>query len=256
MNYIDDASTAFGTQARVERDFLRQVFGWMFLALALTTGVAVLFHNGSTAAWIYDHPTLFYIALFGQLGLVFGLRAMLVSQRVSTQLAAFMFFLYAALTGAVFSVLLDAYTTDSVIGAFAGACGVFAGMAVIGYTTNADLSRFGPVLFGALIGIIAASFVYIFVGGHALNLIIGYLGVIIFSGLTAYDMQMLKRLRSGQPMNARFGGLGRRGGGGRTMAIADSSASAEKLAILGALWLYLDFINLFISLLRIFGNQR
>ena len=120
-----------------------------------------------------------------------------------------MFFLYAALTGAVFSVLLDAYTTESVIGAFGGACGVFAGMAMIGYTTNADLSRFGPVLFGALIGIIAASFVYIFVGGHALNLIIGYLGVIIFSGLTAYDMQMLKRLRSGQPMNARFGGLGR-----------------------------------------------
>jgi hypothetical protein len=224
-----DASTAVGTQAQVERDFLRQVFAWMFLALALTTGVAILFHNGSTEAWIANHPTLFYIALFGQLGFVFGLRFMLVSQRVSTQVAAFTFFLYAALTG------------------------VFAGMALLGYTTKTDLTRFGPILFGALIGVIAASFVYIFVGGQTLNLIIGYLGVIIFSGLTAYDMQMLKRLRSGGSIGTRFGGFGR---GGASVAIGDGSASAEKLAIFGALWLYLDFINLFISLLRIFGNQR
>jgi FtsH-binding integral membrane protein len=252
-----DASTAFGTEARVQRDFLRQVFAWMFRALALTTAVAIVFHTGSTAVWIYTHPTIFYIALFGQLGFVIALRFMLVSQRVSTQVAAFAFFLYAALTGAVFSVLLDAYTTDSVIGAFAGACGVFAGMAVLGYTTKADLSRFGPVLFGALIGIVAASFVYVFVGGHALNLIIGYLGVIIFSALTAYDMQMLKTLRSGGSISTRFGGFGRRGGrGGQTVSFAEGGASAEKLAIFGALWLYLDFINLFISLLRIFGNQR
>jgi len=248
-----DASTAVGTQAQVERDFLRQVFAWMFLALALTTGVAILFHNGSTEAWIANHPTLFYIALFGQLGFVFALRFMLVSQRVSTQVAAFMFFLYAALTGVVFSVLLDVYKTASVVGAFGGACGVFAGMALLGYTTKTDLTRFGPILFGALIGVIAASFVYIVVGGQTLNLIIGYLGVIIFSGLTAYDMQMLKRLRSGGSIGTRFGGFGR---GGASVAIGDSSASAEKLAIFGALWLYLDFINLFISLLRIFGNQR
>ena len=247
-----DASTAFGTEAQVQRDFLRQVFAWMFLALALTTGVAILFHNGSTAAWIYTHPTLFYVALFAQLGFVFALRFMLVSQRVSTQVAAFVFFLYAALTGAVFSVLLDAYTTDSVVGAFAGACGVFAGMALIGYTTKTDLSRFGPILFGALIGIVAASFVFIFVGGQTLNLLIGYAGVVLFSALTAYDMQMLKKLRAGGAISGRFGGFGR---GGRTISFADG-ASAEKLAIFGALWLYLDFINLFISLLRIFGGAR
>jgi uncharacterized protein len=252
VQMYDPASAAFGSQARVEHDFLRQVFAWMFLALALTTGVAIWFHTHSSLVWVADHPTLFYVALFAQLGLVIALQFMLFSQRVSAQLAAFMFFVYAALTGAVFSILLDVYTTDSVVGAFAGACGVFAGMALLGYTTRADLSRFGPVLFGALIGIIVASFVYIFTGGQTLNLIIGFLGVIIFSGLTAYDIQMLKQLRSGGTVTRRLGAFG---GRGRGVSIADG-ASAEKLAILGALWLYLDFVNLFISLLRIFGNSR
>lgn len=258
-----DATTAFGADARVERDFLRQVFAWMFLALALTTGVAIWFHGHSTLVWVSDHPTLFYVALFAQLGFVFALRYVLVSARVSAQAAAFMFFVYAALTGAVFSILLDVYTTDSVIGAFAGACGVFAGMALLGYTTRTDLSRFGPILFAALIGMVVASVVFIFTGGQTLNLIIGFIGVIVFSGLTAYDIQMLKQLRSGGSVSTRFGGMGGRGGfgrrggvgGGGQMSLADG-ASSEKLAILGALWLYLDFINLFISLLRIFGNSR
>ncbi|MGD0196353.1 MAG: Bax inhibitor-1/YccA family protein [Solirubrobacteraceae bacterium] len=254
-----DASTAFGSDARVEHDFLRQVFAWMFLALALTTGVAVWFHSSSGLTWVANHPTLFYIALFAQLGFVFALRFILTSQRVSVQLAAFLFFVYAALTGAVFSILLDVYTTDSVVGAFAGACGVFAAMALLGYTTQADLSRFGPILFAALIGIVVASVVFIFTGGQTLNLIIGWLGVIVFSGLTAYDMQNLKQMRAGGGFGGRFGlggrGGGRGGYGGGQYALSDTQ-SAEKLAILGALWLYLDFINLFISLLRIFGNQR
>jgi uncharacterized protein len=255
-----DATTAFGSDARVEHDFLRQVFAWMFLALALTTGVAILFHNQATFNYLSQHQTLFYVAIFAQFGFVIALRFIIFSQRVSVQVAAFMFFVYAALTGAVFSILLDVYTTDSVVGAFGGACGVFGAMALLGYTTQMDLARFGPILFGALIGIVVASFVFIFVGGQTLNLIIGYVGVVLFSGLTAYDIQNLKKLRSGQPISGRmggFGGMGRgRGGGGRQMTLADSGASTEKLAIMGALWLYLDFINLFVSLLRIFGNQR
>jgi hypothetical protein len=227
----NDATTAFGSDARVEQDFLRQVFAWMFLALALTTGVAIWFHTHSTLVWVGNHPTLFYIALFAQLGFVIAIQALAFSQRVSAQAVAFMFFVYAALTGAVFSILLDVYTTDSVIGAFGGACGVFAGMALLGYTTHTDLARFGPILFGALIGMVVASFIFVFTGGQTLNLIIGFIGVIVFSGLTAYDIQMLKRLRAGGTIS-------------------------EKLAILGALWLYLDFINLFISLLRIFGGRR
>jgi FtsH-binding integral membrane protein len=230
------ASSAFGSDVVVERDFLRQVFAWMFLALALTTGIAIYFHQSHAALNFFArHTAVFYIALFGQLGLVFVLSGVLNSQRVSVRTAALLFFLYAGLTGVVFSILLDVYTTDSVVGAFAGAAGLFAGMALIGYTTSIDLSRFRGILYGALIGIVAASIAFVFTGGSTFNLIIGYLGVIVFSGLTAYDLQQLKTMRAQGFANAE---------------------SAEKLAIFGALRLYLDFINLFISLLRIFGGAR
>jgi FtsH-binding integral membrane protein len=231
-----EANTAFGTDVVVERDFLRQVFAWMFLALALTTGVAIWFHQSNAALnYFATHQTLFYVALFGQLGMVLVLRRLVASASVSVGVAAFVFFLYAGLTGLVFSILLDVYTTKSVVGAFAGATGVFGGMALVGYTTKTDLTRFRGILYGGLIGIVAASFAYIFVGGGTLNLVIGYAGVLIFSGLTAYDIQQIKAQRI------------------RGMA---SGASTEKLAIYGALRLYLDFINLFISLLRIFGGRR
>ena len=231
-----EASTAFGSDAAVERDFLRQVFAWMFLALALTTGIAIWFHQSSAALnYFASHTTVFYVALFGQLAMVFVLSRVLNSQRISVSVAALLFFLYAGLTGVVFSVLLDVYTTDSVVGAFAGAAGVFGGMALVGYTTKTDLSRFRGLLFGALIGLVVASVAFIFTGGATFNLIIGYAGVLIFSGLTAYDLQRLKAMRA--------------------QGFASTQA-AEKLAIFGALRLYLDFINLFISLLRIFGGGR
>ena len=155
--------------------------------------------------------------------------------RISAQVAALLFCLYAGLTGIVFAVLLEVYTTGSVVGAFAGATGVFGGMAVYGYTTKRDLTGLRPILFGALIGLIVASVVFAFTGGSTLNLIIGWAGVIIFSGLTAYDMQRIKQ-------------IGRSG-------MYDEN-TAQKLAIFGALALYLDFINLVISLLRIFGGGR
>jgi hypothetical protein len=232
-----EAATAFGSDdVVVERDFLRQVFAWMFLALALTTGVAIYFHqSNATLNYFESHKAIFYIALFGQLGMVFALSGVLNSQRVSVRVAALIFFLYAGLTGLVFSILLDVYTTNSIVGAFAGAAGVFAGMGAVGYTTKVDLSRFRGLLFGALTGLVAASIAFLFTGGGPFNLVLGYGGVLVFSGLTAYDMQSLKAMRSHGFANAE---------------------TAEKLAIFGALRLYLDFINLFISLLRIFGGAR
>jgi len=196
----------------------------------------VWFHQSDSALnYFASHRALFYVAIFGQLGMVIVLSRVLVSERVSVPAAALLFFLYAGLTGVVFSILLDVYTTDSVVGAFGGAAGVFAGMALVGYTTKTDLSKFRGLLFGALIGLIVASVVFIFTGGSTFNLIIGYLGVLVFSGLTAYDLQRLKAMRAQ--------GFG-------------NTQQAEKLAIFGALRLYLDFINLFISLLRIFGGAR
>jgi FtsH-binding integral membrane protein len=155
-------------------------------------------------------------------------------QRISASMAALLFCLYAGLTGVVFAVLFQVYTTGSVVGAFAGATGVFGGMAAYGFTTKRDLSGWGAMLFGALIGLIVASVVFAFVGGSTFNLIIGWGGVIIFAGLTAYDMQAIKRMG----------------------AEARDAEATQKLAIFGALRLYLDFINLVISLLRIFGGSR
>lgn len=216
-----------------ERGYLRQVFSWMILALAITTGVAVWFAASSNVVDYFDsHGAIFFIVLGLQLAMVFGLVGAI--NRISAQVAAILFCVYAALTGLTFSILLETYTTASVVGAFAGATGVFAGMAFYGYVTERDLSGWGAILFGALIGLIAASIVFIFVGGGAFNFILGCAGVVIFAGLTAYDMQKLKQ-------------IGAQGLSGDT---------EQKVAIFGALSLYLDFINLFISLLRIFGSRN
>jgi uncharacterized protein len=218
--------------AAVERTYLRQVFAWMLLGLALTTGVAIyLDSTADVLSYFEQHSGAFWILFIGQLVAVFALSWAI--QRISAQMAALLFCLYAGLTGVVFAVLFQVYTTGSVVAAFAGATGVFAGMAAYGYTTNRDLSSWGGILFGALIGLIVASVAFVFVGGSTFNLIIGWAGVIIFAGLTAYDMQAIKRIGA--------------------QAAGDSEAT-QKLAIFGALRLYLDFINLVISLLRIFGG--
>ena len=220
---------------RSEQSFLRDVFTWMFAALALSTGIAVWFHADHTfnQTYLQNHEGLFLIAIFAQLGLVVAISRAI--NRISARTAAVLFFLYAGLTGVVFSVILTEFTSGTVVGAFAGAAGVFGGMALWGYTTQRDLSGWGGLLFGALIGIVLASIVFVFVGGGTFNLILGWAGVIIFSGLTAYQMQGLKR-----QAQAGFG----------------NAAVAEKAVIIGALGLYLSFVNLFISLLRIFGGAR
>ncbi|HEY7631882.1 MAG TPA: Bax inhibitor-1/YccA family protein [Thermoleophilaceae bacterium] len=227
--HVETAPTA----VVVERNFLRQVFAWMLLALAITTGIAIWFHaTTGVVDYFNDHPGIFWVCLIAQLGMVFGLSFGI--NRISAQAAAILFCLYAALTGLTFSILLEVYTTSSIVGAFAGAAGVFGGMAIYGYTTERDLSGWGAILFGALIGLIVASIAFIFVGGSTFNLILGFAGVIIFAGLTAYDMQKLKEMSGAEGL---------------------TEDHEQKLAIFGALALYLDFINIFLSLLRIFGRN-
>jgi FtsH-binding integral membrane protein len=228
------AYQASSTTAAVERTYLRQVFAWMLLGLALTTAVAVYLSSANDVVdYFNQHGPALWILFIAQIGVVLGLSFAL--PRISANTAAVLFCIYAGLTGVTFAILFEVYTTGSVVAAFGGATGVFAGMAAYGYTTRRDLSSFRGILFGALIGLIVASIVYAFVGGSTLNLIIGFAGVVIFAGLTAYDMQKIKE-------------LGARGTG-------DAEAT-QKLAIFGALALYLDFINLVISLLRIFGGSR
>jgi FtsH-binding integral membrane protein len=226
---------AFGaTDVVAERVYLREVFGWMVLALAVTTGVAIYLSSSTRAInYFNDHPGVLIALFVAQIAMVLGLSVAL--PRLSVAAAATLFIVYAGLMGITFAILFQVYTTGSVVGAFAGATGVFTGMAAWGYFTKRDLTGLGPILFGALIGLIVASIAFIFIGGQTLNLIIGWAGVIIFAGLTAYDIQKIKQMR--------------------TQVVGDADTT-QKLAIFGALALYLDFINLVISLLRIFGNSR
>jgi uncharacterized protein len=220
--------------AAAERTFLRQVFAWMLLGLALTTGVAIyLASSNNVAQYFEDHSGSYWVLIIVQFGAVIGLTFLM--PRISANVASLLFCVYAGLTGIIFAILFEVYSSADIAFAFGGATGVFGGMALYGYVTKRDLSSWGGILFGALIGLIVASVVFIFVGGSTFNLVLGIFGVIIFAGLTAYDMQKIKEI----------------GAKGIT-----NGETAQKLAIFGALALYLDFINLVISLLRIFGGSR
>jgi hypothetical protein len=155
--------------------------------------------------------------------------------RLSFPLLALIFVLYSAVTGISLSYILLVYTSSSVLGCFISASVLFAVMAIAGYTTETDLTKFGSILMMALVGIIIASVVNFFLGSSQLDYIISFIGVALFIGLTAYDMQRLKRIAAG---------------------IEYGDASANKMVIMGALTLYLDFINLFIMLLRLFGGRK
>jgi hypothetical protein len=228
-----DRSIATQTSPAIERAFLRATFAWMFVGLGLTAGIAVWFSsNDALMEKVRTQPGWLIGAMVAQLAVVFGLAFMI--NRISASLATFLFVLYAALTGATFSIILGYYSTSSIAMAFAGATGVFGGMAVWGFATKRDLTGLAPILFGALIGFLVASIVFAFTGGSTFNLILGFAGVLIFAALTAYDVQKIKAYA----------------------ATAMDDESARKMAIFGALQLYLDFVNIFLSLLRIFGSNR
>jgi len=159
-------------------------------------------------------------------------------QRLSAPVLVLLFVIYSALNGITFSFILLTYTSGTVLACFLSAAAMFGLMAFMGYTTKQDLTKFGRILFMGLIGIIVASLINLFMGNSTLDYIISFIGVMIFTGLTAYDVQKLKNIGAG-------------------IQYADVPASdVKKVSILGALYLYLDFINLFLFLLRLFGGRR
>ncbi|HVD26817.1 MAG TPA: Bax inhibitor-1/YccA family protein [Gaiellaceae bacterium] len=217
-----------------ERSFLVRVMGWMFTGLAFTGVVAWAIGTSEDAvAWFDDHPWVFIALIVAQLVLVAGLAFRI--QNLSPQVAAAVFLGYAALNGVTFSMIFAVYTTASIAGAFFVTSAMFGALALFGWTTKRDLSSVGSIAFMALIGLILASVVNLFWANGTLYWITTYAGVAIFSALTAYDMQKIKEL------NVR----------GNTGTDAD-----KREAILGALALYLDFINLFLFILRIFGRSK
>jgi FtsH-binding integral membrane protein len=213
--------------------FLRRVFTWMFLGLLMTGVVAYLVGSSDSLLTSATENPLILIGIFAvQLGLVFTISGAI--NRLSPATALTLFFLYAAVNGVVFSFIFELYTEQSIFTTFLVTSAMFGALAAIGATTKTDLTKFGPILFAALIAFIIATVVNIFVASSGLYWITTYAGILIFAGLTAYDMQKLKNFAAGS---------------------ADE-VTQERAAIVGALTLYLDFVNLFLLLLRLFGSRR
>ena len=213
---------------------MRKVYVWMTLALAITgfTAYGVATSPGILQA-IYTNRILFWGLIIAEFALVFGVTAAI--NKLSLTTATLMFILYSVINGALLSSIFLIYTASSVAVVFFITAGTFGAMALIGYTTKTDRSSMGKILFMALIGMIIATVVNLFVKSDGLTTILSYVGVLIFVGLTAYDTQKIKNMLLEAP---------------------DASEAAQKMALLGALTLYLDFINLFIYLLRIFGKRE
>jgi hypothetical protein len=213
---------------------MRKVYLWMTLALVITGFTAYAVANSSAMInLIYSNSAVIWILFGAELLLVFGLSAAI--NRLSLTVATLMFVLYSVINGAVLSSIFFAYSIGSIATTFFITAGTFAAMSLYGYFTKADLTSWGKILIMALIGIIIATIVNIFVKSSGLDLIISYAGVLIFVGLTAYDTQKIKLMCQQAP---------------------DAGESMQKIALLGALSLYLDFINLFIYLLRILGRRE
>jgi FtsH-binding integral membrane protein len=213
---------------------LKSVYLQMAAALSIT-GLVAYFLSQSMDFWYFmsENPPFIWIILIAQIGVVVWLSARLNSMSISA--ATLLFILYSVLMGVTMTTIFMIYTAASIASTFFITAGMFFVMSVIGYVTRMDLSKVGSVLFMALIGIIIASVVNIFLHSETLYWIISYAGVIIFVGLTAYDTQKIKG------MIAEYGAVDEVG---------------YKLALFSALILYLDFINLFLFLLRIFGNRK
>ena len=213
--------------------FVRSVFAWMFGGLVVTGVVSAILTNTLSHQFLTDTGMPVFIgALILELIVVIVLVARLDKLSAAAATTAFMF--YAALNGFTFAFIFAFYTTESVFTTFFVTAGMFGVMALIGWTTKLDLSKLGTVLLMLLLGLILATIVNIFLASSTLYWITTYAGVVIFCGLTAYDIQKVKRYNTE--------GLDSEGRG--------------KATILGALALYLDFINLFLFLLRIFGSGR
>lgn len=209
---------------------------YMQMAAALTvTALTAYFLSESLSfqLMIVNNPSLMWIAILAELGVVMWLSARLFSMSMTS--ATLLFILYSVLNGVTLSVIFLVYEPGVIATTFAVTAGMFFVTSLIGYITRMNLSKLGGIFMMLLIGIIIASVVNIFMGSETLYWIITYVGVIVFVGLTAYDTNKLKQLY---------------------LQHGDAGETGQKLALMGALTLYLDFINLFLFLLRIFGNRR
>ena len=213
---------------------MRKVYVWMTLALVITgfTAYGVATSPGIQQL-VFGNSIVMWGLIIAEFALVIGVSAAI--NKLSLTTATLMFILYSVINGALLSSIFLIYTASSIATVFFITAGTFGAMALVGYTTKTDLTSMGKILFMALIGLVIDTQVNLFVKSSGFTLILSYVGVLIFVGLTAYDSQKIKQMMLQAP---------------------DAGEGAQKLALLGALTLYLDFINLFIYLLRIFGKRE
>ena len=234
-SHEESSRQAFATPLLVTdqvQAFLRAVYGWMCAGLAITAATA-WFVAGSPAivVAIATNRLLFWLLVGAQFGIVIALSARVATMAAST--ASLLFAVYSALTGVTLSFVLLAYTGESVAATFVVTAGMFGAMAAFGTLTRRNLDGLGQFLFMGLVGVVLASVVGIFWHSDGLQFVIAFIGVIVFAGLATYDSQRLK-----------------------AMALASPQGPGGSVAVVGALTMYLDFINLFLSLLRFFGKRQ
>lgn len=214
------------------QSIMRQVYMWMGLGLLITAGVAFVTVNSPLIS-LATNPAALLVAIIAELGLVLGIS--FGFNRISALTATALFLVYAALNGFTLSLVLLAFTSTSVFSALIATAALFGAMSIIGYTTHVDLSRFGTFLMMGLIGLLIAMIASIFIHSGPLSLIINVVGVLLFTGLTAYDTQRIAQMAAQMDAHGEAG---------------------AKLGVFGALKLYLDFVNMFLFILRLVGRRR
>jgi uncharacterized protein len=214
------------------QSIMRQVYIWMSLGMLTTAFVAYVTAN-TVLVNLAENPVVLLVAILAEFGMVLGISFGL--KRLSAGVAATLFFAYAALNGFTLSIVLLAFTAGSVFLAFAATGALFVAMSILGYTTKVDLTRMGTYLMMGVIGLIIAMVINLFVSSSLLDTLISLVGVLVFTVLTAYDTQRIGRMAA--EMNV-------------------EGDAVTKFGILGALKLYLDFINMFLFILRLIGRRR
>lgn len=225
-----------GSRLGIFSDVLSRVFAWMAFGLLLTAGVSFfVFKNPAWQMAIVTNPWIFYGLMIAQLAAVIILGTGIQTQRISFSTGFLLFTLYSILNGLTLSTIFLVYTMGSIVSTFLVASAMFGGMALYGYYTDADLSGYGTYFKMALWGMILALLINMFMRSTMFDLLISIIGVVLFAALTAYDVQRIRQI---------------------SFYLLDRGEAADKVALIGALQLYLDFINLFIYLLRLMGQKR
>jgi len=232
--FNQERTIPIGQSVASTNTFFQKVYLWMTAGLGMTALTSfIVLASPAAQQFIFGNKLVFYGLIFAELGLVIAISAAI--NRISSMTATLMFLAYSALNGVTFAAIFLVYTRSSIVSTFLVTAGTFGAMSLYGYVTKRDMTGFGSFLFMGLIGIVIASVVNIFLKSEMIYWITTYIGVFVFVGLTAYDTQKIKQI----------------GQAGFT-----DSEHQQKAAVLGALRLYLDFINLFLMLLRIMGNRR